>query len=434
MVFPAVQLCPIVLSVDLVADWRRDALDPACAEAVTMTATLLLKNVRPMGAAPTDMLIEDGRFAAMAPGLTAAPGVAVEDGDGALLLPGLVEAHTHLDKTLIGLPWHANCAGPTIREMIDDERRLKKVLDMQPGRQSARQVVLSIANGSTHIRSHIDVDTTYELWGIEGVMATRERYRDFIDIELVAFPQSGMLTRPGTVELMEEALRMGADVVGGIDPCTMDHDPKGHLDTVFGLASKHGRPVDIHLHEPNELGLFSMGLIVERTKALGMVGRVTISHAFCLGMNDWVGVGAMLDTLAANDIALMTTAPSGHPAPSVKRAHAAGITICSGSDGVRDVWHPYGNGDMLDRARMVGQRNGLDKDHEVELALAICTSGGAKVMALQGYGLGVGDHADAVLVEARNVPEAVVLCPPRKLVLKRGRVAARDGHALCEAP
>lgn len=399
-----------------------------------MSHSLLIRNVRPMGADAADVLIEDGRIVRVAPGIAPPPGVPVEDGAGALLLPGLVEAHTHLDKNLLGLPWHSNCAGPTIADMISNERRLKEILDMQPGRQSARQVVLSIANGSTHIRSHVDVDTKYRLWGIEGVMATRERYRDQIDIELVVFPQSGMLIRPGTVELMEEALRMGAEVVGGIDPCSMDHDPKGHVDTVFALAEKFGRKVDIHVHEPNELGLFSMGLIVDRTKALGMGGNVTISHAFCLGMNDHLTIGRMLAALAETGIALMTTAPSGHPAPPVKRAVEAGITICSGSDGIRDVWHPYGNADMLDRARMIGMRNRLDKDDEVALALEICTHGGAKVMGLSGYGIDVGHNADLVLVQARNVPEAVVLCPTRQLVVKRGLVVARDGQALCEAP
>ena len=398
-----------------------------------MSHDLLLRDVRPMGGAAVDLLIRDGRIAEIGAAIEA-PGTLVEDGSGAIAIPGLVEAHTHLDKNLLGLPWQPNSAGPTIQDMIDNERKLKREIDMAPGRQSARQVVLSIANGSTHIRSHVDVDTKHGLWGIEGVMETRERYRDWIDIELVVFPQSGMLKRPGTVELMEEALRLGAEVVGGIDPCTMDKDPKGHVDTVFGLAQSFGRPVDIHLHEPNELGLFSMGLILDRTRALGMAGKVTISHAFCLGMNDWLVVGRMLDDLAAAGIALMTTAPSGWPAPPVKRAHAAGITICSGSDGIRDLWHPYGNADMLDRARHVGERNGLDKDHEVELALEICTGGGARVMALPNYGLEVGHDADLVLIRARNVPEAVVLCPPRQLVVKRGKVVVRDGHALCEAP
>ena len=201
---------------------------------------LLLRDVRPLGADSVDVLIRDGRIAEISRGLQTTD-VPVEEGRGAVLLPGLVEAHTHLDKNLLGLPWHPNSAGPTLQDRIDNERRLKRVLDMDPERQSARQVVLSIANGSTHIRSHVDVDTEHGLWGIEGVLATRERYRDWIDIELVAFPQSGLLKRPGTLELMAEALRLGAEVVGGIDPCTMDLDPKGHLDAVFGLAQRFGR-------------------------------------------------------------------------------------------------------------------------------------------------------------------------------------------------
>ena len=130
----------------------------------------------------------------------------------------------------------------------------------------------------------------------------------------------------------------------------------------------------------------------------------------------------------------MTTAPSGWPAPPVKRAPRRRHPICSGSDGIRDLWSPYGNADMLERARHVGQRNGLDKDHEVgagadDLHPRRCQGDG-----LANYGVAVGNDADLVLVQARNVPEAVVLCPPRQLVVKRGKVVARDGHALCEAP
>jgi cytosine/adenosine deaminase-related metal-dependent hydrolase len=165
-----------------------------------------------------------------------------------------------------------------------------------------------------------------------------------------------------------------------------------------------------------------------------MAGKVTVSHAFCLGMSDWLEVGRTLERLAEAGVALMTTAPSGWPAPSVQRAHAAGVTVCSGSDGIRDLWHPYGNADMLDRARILGERNGLDKDEELALALAVCTKGGADIMVLPNYGLAVGNDADLVLVQARNLAEAVVLCPPRQLVLKHGRVVAREGHALCTAP
>ena len=398
-----------------------------------MTTELIIKNCRPMGGAATDILVRDGRIVEIGK-VAAAPGAKVEDAAGALVLPGLVEAHTHLDKTLWGMGWHKHAAGPRLIDKIDNERASKKRLDIDPARQSARQILLSLGKGTTHIRSHVDIDTEIGLWGIEGVMATRERYRDVMDVEIVAFPQSGMLRRSGTVELMEEAMRLGSEVVGGLDPCAIDRDPKGHLDVVFGLAQRHGRPIDIHLHEPGEMGAFSMDLIFERTRALGMQGKVTVSHAFCLGTPDRDLVDPLIAELAALDIAIMTTAPASRPAPPVKRLTDAGVRLCSGSDGIRDTWGPYGNADMLERAMFVGLRNNFRRDDEVELALDVCTKGGAAVMALQDYGLAPGCQADFVLVDAETLAEAVVGHPPRRLVVKRGAVVARDGQALLQAP
>ena len=398
-----------------------------------MTTELIIKNCRPMGGTTTDILVRDGRIVEIGK-VAAAPGAKVEDAAGALVLPGLVEAHTHLDKTLWGMGWHKHAAGPRLIDKIDNERASKKRLDIDPARQSARQILLSLGKGTTHIRSHVDIDTEIGLWGIEGVMATRERYRDVMDVEIVAFPQSGMLRRSGTVELMEEAMRLGSEVVGGLDPCAVDRDPKGHLDVVFGLAQRHGRPIDIHLHEPGEIGAFSMDLIFERTRALGMQGKVTVSHAFCLGTPDRDLVDPLIAELAALDIAIMTTAPASRPAPPVKRLTEAGVRLCSGSDGIRDTWGPYGNADMLERAMFVGLRNNFRRDDEVELALDVCTKGGAAVMALQDYGLAPGCQADFVLVDAETLAEAVVGHPPRRLVVKRGAVVARDGQALLQAP
>jgi cytosine/adenosine deaminase-related metal-dependent hydrolase len=399
-----------------------------------MSADLHLANVRPNGGERAHVLIRHGRVTAIGPQVTAPSGVETIDGGGAILLPGLVEAHTHLDKTLWGMAWYRNEVGPRLIDKIDNERRQKKLLGIDPARQSARQVVQSVRMGSTAIRSHVDIDTEVGLAGIEGVMATRERYRDAVDIEIVAFPQSGMLVRPGTVELMEAALRLGAEVVGGLDPAGIDRDPKGHLDTVFGLAQRHGRPVDIHLHEPAELGGFSMELIIERTRALGMAGKVTISHAFCLGMTDQAYVDQLIDGLAAAGIHIMTTGPAARPAPPVKRLKEHGIVVCSGSDGIRDTWGPYGNADMLERAMFVGLRNNFRRDDEVELALDVCTHGGARVMGLEDYGLEVGARADLVLVDGQCLADVVVSRPPRKLVVKAGRVVARDGQTLIEAP
>jgi len=399
-----------------------------------MGEDLLLRNVRPMGRAAVDVLIQAGRIAAQGPTLTAPPGIATEDGRGMLLLPGLVEAHTHLDKSLWGMPYQPNIAGPRLIDKIDNERALKRAWDIDPARQSARQVVQSIRMGSTHIRSHVDVDTDHGLWGIEGVMATREAYRDAITMDIVAFPQSGIIRRPGTAELMDAALALGAEHVGGIDPCAIDRDPKGHLDVVFGLSQKHGRPVDIHLHEPGEMGAFSMDLIIERTRALGMAGKVTISHAFCLGSPDRDLVDPLLAELAALDIAIMTTGPAARPAPPVRRLVEMGIRICAGSDGIRDTWGPYGNADMLERAMFIGLRNNFRRDEEVEIAFAVCTTGGAAVMRLDGYGTDIGCVADLLVLPGATITDAVVTRPARAFVIKHGRVVSRDGQALVSAP
>jgi cytosine/adenosine deaminase-related metal-dependent hydrolase len=376
--------------------------------------------------------ISNGRIAAIGANL---PGEAsaIEDGGGALLLPGFIEAHTHQDKTLLGMDWVENRVPPGIKAKIDNERAMKRVLGIDPARQSARQVVMSIARGSTAIRSHVDIDTEYGLAGLEGVMATRARYAEVMDLQIVAFPQSGMLTRPGTVELMDEALRQGADVVGGLDPCAIDRDPKAHLDVIFALAVKHGKPIDIHLHEPGELGLFSFELIIERTRAHGLAGKVTVSHAFSLGMNDYLRIETMLANIAEAGVMLMSTGPGDVTVPPMIRALDAGIGFCSGTDGMRDLWNPNGNADMLERVQILAARNSLTRDADIERAMDVCTYGGARVMGLPDYGLEVGNVADLVLVEGRNISEAVVTTPPRKLVVKRGRIVARDGKALVEA-
>ncbi|GAU83753.1 amidohydrolase family protein [Bosea sp. BIWAKO-01] len=399
-----------------------------------MATDLLLRNVRPFGGEATDILIEKGRIVRLGPELAAPAGVAVEDGRNEILLPGLVEAHTHLDKSLWGLPWYKNEVGPRLLDKIDNERLNKRRLGIDPYQQSARQSIQSSLMGSTHIRSHIDIDTDHGMWGVEGVMKMRDDYRDIIDVEIVAFPQSGMLRRPGTLELMDEAMKLGAEVVGGLDPCTIDRDPKGHLDAVFALCERYGKPLDIHLHEPGEVGAFSMDMIIERTRALGMKGKVTISHAFCLGTPDPALIDPLIAQLAELDIAIMTTAPASRPAPPVKRLIDAGIRVCSGSDGIRDTWGPYGNADMLERAMFVGLRNNFRRDDELRIALDVCTIEGAKVMELDGYGLNQGCRADLVLVPGATLAEAIVTRSPKRRVVKSGKIVARDGVSIKSAP
>ncbi|MCE7980756.1 MAG: cytosine deaminase [Caldilinea sp. CFX5] len=397
-----------------------------------MTESYLLHNVRPMGGAPVDLLMADGRIAQIAPTIAADPPVQRLDGRNQLLLPGLVNAHAHIDKNLLGHPWHKNQTPEPrrIRDYVDNERRLRRELGLSTRTQSAREVRSAIAAGVTHIRTHVDVDTDAGLAHMEGVLATREEYKAALTMQVVAFPQSGMLVRPGTVELLEAAVKLGADCIGGLDPSTVDRDPVRHLDLVFGIAERYGVEVDIHLHEPGTLGAFAVELIAERTRALGLQGRVTISHVFCLGMIDDAYLSRLIDLLLENRINIMSLGSGVSDFPPLKRLHTAGVTLCTGSDGVRDTWGPYNSFDMLDRVKFLGYRCGFRKDEEVEFLLSIATHGGATVMGASDYGLAVGCCADLVVVPGDTPTQAVMDLPPRTYVFKAGQLVAAGGNCL----
>ncbi|HSO53515.1 MAG TPA: amidohydrolase family protein, partial [Actinomycetes bacterium] len=189
-------------------------------------STLLLTGVRPLGGPARDLLVEGGRIARVGERLAAPEGATVVDGRGHLAVPGLVDAHAHLDTTLWGLPWRPHSAGDGLAALIDNEHRGRAELRRQGVTVAQRATALLgayVAAGTSHIRSHVDVDTTAGLDSLHGVLEARDAFAGRVDVELVAFPQSGLLVRPGTAELLEAAVRAGADLVGGLDPAGFDH-------------------------------------------------------------------------------------------------------------------------------------------------------------------------------------------------------------------
>ena len=396
-------------------------------------SNLILRNVRPLGGAAADILIRDGVIAEIGQ-IAEQPGVTTEDGQGAILWPGLIDAHTHLDKTTWGMDWHENNRAAILRERIDFERETRLPLGLDPHRQSMRHAIGLAAHGASHIRSHVDIDPTHGLRLVEGVQQTREKLRGIIDIEIVAFPQSGVMVAPGTVELLDEALANGCEVLGGIDPCGIDRDPKGQLDLLFALAGKHGVPIDIHLHEAGELGAFTMELIFERVRANGMQGKFVISHAFALGMNDHLRVGKLIEEIADLDIGIATTGAPSATVPSVKRLREAGVRVGAGCDGIRDTWGPWGLPDMMDRARIIGMKNGVRSDIDLRHMLDIVSQGGADLMRLEGYGVTPGCKADFTLLQGQTIGHAVVQPSVPPLVVKTGRVIARAGKCIVDMP
>jgi cytosine deaminase len=392
---------------------------------------LLIRNVRPMGAMDGtvgDVLVRDGRIHALGASLAATPGAAVEDGQGALLLPGLIEAHTHIDKTLWGMPWYVNEVGPNLTDRIDNERRWRAESGHDAGAQSLALSRAFLANGTTRLRTHVDIDTDAGLKHLHGVLATRERLRGQMEIQIAAFPQSGLLRRPGTAELLAQALREGADLLGGLDPQGIDGDAVASLDVLFGLAERHACPLDIHLHEAGPSGARTLDLILDRTEALGMQGKVAVSHGFCLGDVDLPLRDGLLERMARLDVAVVTTGTASRPVPSLLACRAAGVTMAGGNDGIRDTWTPYGAPDMLERAMFIGLRNNLRRDDEIAMAFDTITASAARACGFAEHGLAPGCRADLVLVQAQNLAHAVVSRPVRQLVVTGGNIVARNGQ------
>ena len=347
---------------------------------------------------------------------------------GQLLLPAFIEPHVHIDKTLWSLPWHPSTAGPAIPDYIANERRLLKVLDSPISVRSAKLLENCIAHGSLHVRSHIDVAPDIGLSHVEAMLALRERYKDLCDLDFVAFPQMGILSSPGTRELMEEALKLGVETVGGIDPAGIDGDPIEHLRIVFSMAARYGCGVDIHLHDPGELGLWQIDRIADFTVVNGLQGRVMISHASCLGMAEERRIASIVSRLASLNISIMTAVPIEPGAPPVAFLRAEGVNVCCGSDGIRDSWSPVGNGDMLDRAFLLAFRFDWTKDSEFEAAIDCATYAGAKALGISDYGLEQGSRADFLFLPAENVGDALCLRPRDRTVVRGGQIIAENGR------
>lgn len=406
--------------------------------------TVFLRNVRPWGEAASDVTLEDGVIASVRPvrADTAAadqapPGAGVVEGNGRILLPSFSDVHVHLDSNRIGLPFRPHTGAPGVWGMMLNDRQNWRDAEASVADRATACLGAMIERGTTRVRSYAQVDVDAGLERFEGVLAAREAHRNRADVEVIAFPQAGLLREAGSAEVLEEALKLGADVVGGIDPCSLDRDPVRHLDIVFGLAEKYSVPVDIHLHEPDQLGLFSAQLILERTKALGMQGLVTISHGYGLADLPAGQLQELIEEFAALDISLATIAPAGQPLP-LQQLAAAGVRVGLGQDGQRDYWSPYGNADMLDRTWQLAFTSRFRADELIEHCVAVATIGGASVMNPQAQrlssvtdrpGLRVGDPAELVLVEGETVTAAVMDRLPGRTVLHRGQVVA-DGLEL----
>jgi cytosine deaminase len=396
--------------------------------AMTSGADLLVSDVRIASASGrVAIVVRDGTIDTVgsAPADWAGPRV---DGAGLLALPGLVDGHAHVDKTMWGLPWRSHTADPErgLGGLIHNERSGRRSLPSVLDRAGALFDAY-IERGATLIRTHVDVDLDNGTSAVEQVRQAANDRAHALDVQIVAFPQSGMLVAPGTVDLMDAAIGRGADLVGGIDPAGFDGSPVEHLDAIFGIAERHGCGVDLHLHDRGALGRWEMHQVADRTQALGLAGKVTISHAFALCDGD-ASIPALVERLAEQRISLATVAPGNVEPLPLDLLDEHGVAICIGQDGIRDLWSPWGDADMLSRAGLMGWRAGYRHDADIARCVDIATTRGAEAIGVADHALVPGGRGDIVLVNASGPAEAAVVSPARSLVVKAGRVTWRSAE------
>lgn len=393
---------------------------------------LLISDVRPWGGEARDLLIADGRIREVLPTGTDPAGVEARiDGRGLLAVPGFVNAHAHVDKSWWGKPWvpFGGDRGST-QGRIAHERAVRDGLGI-PSLSSTVAVLREfLRHGTTAVRSHVDVDLGVGLRGIETVREAVAELGGAIDVEIVAFPQDGVVRRPGVLDLLDRAAAAGAEHIGGLDPASIDRDPVAQLDGLFEIAVRHDVGIDIHLHDGAELGAFQLELIAERTVAAGRQGRVNIAHGFALGD---LGPGRRAELVArAAEAGLTwtTVAPVRTSPLPWREMRESDVAVGLGTDGIRDLWSPYGDGDLLAIAQTFARLHGLVDEAELTYAMELATRRAGRFVGRREHDLVPGARADLVLLDAENVPDAVVRRPVRELVVAGGSVVAERGEVL----
>jgi len=385
------------------------------------------------------MLIDEGRFQAIGPQLPVPENAEVLDAKGWLLSPPFVDAHFHMDATLsLGLP-RLNVSG-TLLEGIALWGELKPHLTQQALVERALQYCdWAVAKGLLAIRSHVDV-CDERLLAVEALLHVREQVKPYLDLQLVAFPQDGVLRSPGALQNLKRALDLGVDVVGGIPHFerTMA-DGAESVKILCELAAERGLPVDMHCDESDDPQSRHVETLALHTQRLGLQGRVTGSHLTSMHSMDNYYVSKLIPLMreaglhaVANPLINITlqgrhdSYPKRRGMTRVPELLAAGINVGFGHDCVMDPWYPMGSGDMLEVAQMglhVAQMTSLDG---MRACFDAVTVNNARVLGLSDYGIAVGHPADCVLLQARSPIEAIRLRAHRLCVIRRGKVIARS--------
>ena len=408
---------------------------------MTQVLDLILEECRLPDGTLGDLGCASGRIAAIG-NLSGRPAERMLRCEGRAVTPGLVESHIHLDKAL--LSDRTPSVEGTLQEAIRITGEAKRRFTVEDIRARARAVLdMAVRHGTTAMRSHVEVDPIVGLQGLEALLPLKAEYAPALDLQLCAFAQEGILQAPGTETLLAEALRQGADVIGG---CPYnDSDPFAHIDIVFRLAREFGVDADFHVDFFDEPEHLHLRYIAEQTVRHGWQGRVALGHCTELAalappdlgpiaeLLAEAGVGVI--TLPATDLYLMgrkDTHRVRRGLTPVKRLLAAGVTVAAATNNVRNAFTPVGNANLALMGFLLTVGAHMGTVAEQAEVLKMLTEYPARLLRLATHGLAVGCQADLVVWDTQRADEiAATLASPR-FVVKRGRVSVEHERIVQE--
>ncbi len=396
------------------------------------------------GRTDVGIAVENGKITCVEPGLSPqkAPAREVVDAQGQLVSPPFVDAHFHMDATLsYGLP-RVNQSG-TLLEGIALWGELKPLLTQEALVERALAYCdWAVAKGLLAVRSHVDICDA-RLLAVDALLEVKRRVAPYLDLQLVAFPQDGVLRDAQAMDKLKRALEMGVDVVGGIP-----HFERTMADGALSvrllceLAAEQGKLVDMHCDESDDPHSRHIETLAYEAQRLGLAGRVTGSHCTSMHSMDNYYVSKLLPlireagvSIVANPLINITlqgrhdSYPKRRGMTRVPELLAAGVNVAFGHDCVMDPWYSLGSGDMLEVAAMGLHVAQMTSQAAMRQCFAAVTENAAKIMHLPGYGIAPGCHADFVLLQAGDPVEAIRLRATRLKVYRRGKLIAHSPAA-----
>lgn len=401
---------------------------------------MLIKNVAIENSSNlSDIRIINGIFAEIASGLLPQPGEEIIDLGGKLALPPFIESHVHLDTCLTAGDPVWNLSG-TLFEGIECWSKRKEKLSKADVKERVNRVIrMQAANGIQHVRTHVDV-TDPKLTALEAMLELREELKDSVNMQIVAFPQEGIYSYPNGKELMENAIRMGADAVGAIPHFEFTREYSvASLNFALELACKYDKLVDVHCDEIDDEASRGLETLAARAYEMQLFDRVTASHTTAMHSYNNAYVVRLMRLLKMSRINFvanplvnthlqgrMDTYPKRRGITRVKELTAEGINVSFGHDDIYDPWYPLGNGNMRDVVFMglhVCQMMGYE---DIINAYRFISTNGAKTLHLgDSYGIKAGNPASFIVLDARNYHEVLNYNSPVLFSYNKGRLIAK---------